>query len=313
MQIKPRDSERAPALGLSDSVLRRIFVGNQGIRAGWSALLFVAIFVILLSIVRAVIRHFVALEHGGPEQAHLLLLQEACGVLVVSIATFVMSRIERRPPLAYGYLGHHRVTRLMSGMGWGLLCLSSLVGMLWKLGFLTFDGFLLSGLSAWKYALAWGCVFLLVGIFEELLLRGYLQSTLSRGIGFWWAALLLSVLFALGHASNGGESALGLAEVWVGGLFFCLSLWYTKSLWWAVGFHAGWDWAESYLYGTPDSGLLAQGRLMSTHPQGNPLWSGGTAGPEGSLLVLPLMILMAVGMRIWWGERKKRSSPKLSV
>src|ERR1700745_2783677 len=31
------------------------------------------------------------------------------------------------------------------------------------------------------------------------------------------------------------------------GLLFCLSLWLTKSLYWAVGLHAGWDWSQSYL------------------------------------------------------------------
>ena len=95
-----------------------------------------------------------------------------------------------------------------------------------------------------------------MGIFEESLLRGYLQYTLSRGIGFWWAALLLSIAFAVWHVSNSGESLLGLLSVGAGGFVFCLSLWYTKSLWWAVGFHAGWDWGQSYFYGTPNSGLL---------------------------------------------------------
>ena len=76
-----------------------------------------------------------------------------------------------------------------------------------------------------------------------------------------------------------------------GGFVFCLSLWYTKSLWWAIGFHAGWDWGQSYLYGTPDSGLLTQGHLRVSHSAGNRLLSGGATGPEGSLLILPLLIV----------------------
>jgi hypothetical protein len=99
-----------------------------------------------------------------------------------------------------------------------------------------------------------------------------------------------------------------LSVVGLGGFVFCLSLWYAKSLWWAVGFHAGWDWGQSYLYGTPDSGLLAEGHLLSSHPSGNSLWSGGATGPEGSLVILPLLVTMAVGMRIWWGREKKSST-----
>ena len=141
----------------------------------------------------------------------------------------------------------------------------------------------------------------MVGISEESLLRGYLQFTLARGVGFWWAAVLLSVAFALSHIHNGGESPSGLVVVALGGLVFCLSLWYTKSLWWAIGFHAGWDWGQSYLYGTADSGLLLQGHLLTSHPSGNPRWSGGATGPEGSLLILPILIAMALGMWLWWG------------
>ena len=120
--------------------------------------------------------------------------------------------------------------------------------------------------------------------------------------------MLLSIAFAVWHVSNSGESLLGLLSVGAGGFVFCLSLWYTKSLWWAVGFHAGWDWGQSYFYGTPNSGLLMKGHLLTQHPWGNPLWSGGTAGPEASLFQLPLLMLMAGCMWIWWGKRKPVAS-----
>jgi hypothetical protein len=73
-----------------------------------------------------------------------------------------------------------------------------------------------------------------------------------------------------------------------------------------VGFHGGWDWGLSFFYGTPDSGLVLEGHLLATHPRGDPRWSGGAAGPEGSLLILPLLITMATGMWIWWGVQKIR-------
>jgi membrane protease YdiL (CAAX protease family) len=67
------------------------------------------------------------------------------------------------------------------------------------------------------------------GLFEESLLRGYLQSTLSRGIGFWWAALALSFGFGASHLPNRGESPIGILSVVGIGMVFCLSLWLTKS------------------------------------------------------------------------------------
>lgn len=288
--------------------LRRAFVGEQGIRAGWSVLIFAAIFWILQTVVLAALGHFIALDNSGPIPVSLGFLQESCQVMVVAAATLVMARIERRSLLSYGYIDHYKLVRLTTGMFLGFFCISVLVGVLWKAGLLAFGGILLSGLTAWKYALAWGLVFLLVGFSEESLLRGYAQFTLARGIGFWWAALLLSAVFGLGHLGNGGESVLGIIEVCTAGLIFSLSLWYSKSLWWAVGFHAGWDWGQSYFYGTPDSGLVTKGHLLASHASGSPLWSGGTTGPEGSPLIVPLVILVGTSMWLWWGVGRKAPS-----
>jgi hypothetical protein len=293
--VSPRSS-RHPAI-------RRIFIGEQGIRAGWSVLLFLAIFLALEKAVTLALTHFISFDPTKSIPLGLGLLQESAALLVVFLATWIMARIERRPILSYGYTGEYSAIRLVAGVTSGVLCMSLLIGILWKSGLLIFDGRLLGGFTALKYAIGWALGFLLVGLVEESLLRGYLQHTLTRGIGFWWAALVLSIAFAMGHISNNGESFLGILQVGLGGLFFCLSLWYTRSLLWAVGFHAGWDWSQSYLYGTPDSGLQMNGHLLASHPSGNPLWSGGSPGPEGSLLVTPLVIIMATIMWLWWGRK----------
>ena len=106
------------------------------------------------------------------------------------------------------------------------------------------------------------------GIAEESLLRGYLQYTLTRGIGFWWGALLMSILFGVLHGHNQGESPVGLFSAGAVGLVFCISLWYTGSLWWAIGFHMAWDWAQSFFYGTSDSGMVAQGHFLQRASRG---------------------------------------------
>jgi membrane protease YdiL (CAAX protease family) len=232
----------------------------------------------------------------------MALAQESWELICVAAATGIMAWWERRRFLSFGFIDAFAWIRLVSGAAWGLICLSTVIGCMSQWGFIVFEHHALDGWAAWRYAFAWALVCLIIGIFEESLLRGYLQQTLARAMGFWPAAWLLSIAFALWHLSNGGESLFGLIVVGLGGLVFCLSLWYTKSLWWAVGFHAGWDWGQSYFYGTPDSGLVTEGHLFTTHPSGNPLWSGGSTGPEGSLCMLPLLLLMAFGMWLWWGR-----------
>ncbi len=284
---------------------RWIFVGNDGIRAGWSALIFLAIFIALVFLVAVpffTLMHF-RVERGAPQPAYFALIQDGVMAILVVLATFIMSRIEKRPVAVYGYAGKAKFVRFVSGIFWGFAAISLLVGALLKSHLLAFDGSPLGGVPAWRYAAEWAVAFILVGIFEESLLRGYLQYTLTRGIGFWWAAIILSVGFGAIHGSNPGESPVGLFAAAAVGLVFCLSLWYTGSLWWAIGFHAAWDWGETYFYGTPDSGMVAAGHLFSEHPTGALLWSGGATGPEGSLLVVPLLVLMVLLMWLWWGRR----------
>jgi hypothetical protein len=224
-------------------------------------------------------------------------------MLIVLLASWIMARIEGRRLAVYGYAGRDKLVRFLWGGMWGFIALSGLVAVLWKTHFLAFYPGHLYGLAAWEYGLAWLLMFVFTGIFEESLLRGYLQSTLTRGIGFWWGALLMSVLFGAIHGPNKGESPIGLFSAAAVGLVFCLSLWYTGSLWWAIGFHATWDWAQTFFYGTPDSGMIARGHFMSEHPVGPLLWSGGPTGPEGSLYIIPLLLIMALAIWLWWRRR----------
>jgi membrane protease YdiL (CAAX protease family) len=75
------------------------------------------------------------------------------------------------------------------------------------------------------------------------------------------------------------------------GLFFCLTLRRTGNLWFAVGFHAAWDWGETFFYSVPDSGMTSPGHLLSSTLHG-PTWlSGGGVGPEGSVLCFAVIAL----------------------
>jgi hypothetical protein len=86
------------------------------------------------------------------------------------------------------------------------------------------------------------------------------------------------------HLPNRGESPIGILSVVGIGMVFCLSLWLTKSLYWAVGLHAGWDWAESYLYGVSNSGQVSSGHLFATHPSGGLLWVEARRGRKAAFM-----------------------------
>jgi membrane protease YdiL (CAAX protease family) len=294
------------------STLRRLFLGEDGLRAGWSLLLFIALFAGLGWGVRRV-EHTLkpaAIQRPVPGQEispRLAIDGEAIPFLIVLFVTWIMAKVERRPNSVYGLGGNRKFPHFLAGLGWGIVCLSLMILTLCKTGFLVIDRRLLFGADVFRYAMIWLFGFFLVGLLEEYLTRGYVQYTLTRGfaglyrwifktrystaLGFWTSAIIFSILFGLGHGKNPGESPIGLLSAGLAALVFCLSLWRTGSLWWAIGFHASWDWGQSFLYGVADSGLMMQHHLLGTHPVGKPLLSGGTTGPEGSIFILPVLAL----------------------
>jgi membrane protease YdiL (CAAX protease family) len=163
-------------------------------------------------------------------------------------------------------------------------------------------------------AAAWGLAFLLSELAEEFLFRGYAQFTLTTGMGFWPSAFLLSGLFGLGHASNGGETVLGSLSVVSFGLLLCLFLRRTGNLWCAVGFHLGYDWGQTFLYGVPNSGLLPSQSLLNASLSG-PRWlTGGTVGPEASIFCPIVLAIVAIVFSLKYRDGRYRplSAPSAS-
>ena len=293
-----------------------IFFGSNGLRAGWGLLTFILLLVAISFAASYTIKSLQPKTPSTQSQSSskealpkVFFLTEGLSTAAVLLVTFLMARIERRPFGTFGLGGTRPIAHFLQGLISGVFCLSLLVFTLHLTGYLHFDSRLLAAPAALRYALIWALGFTLVAFLEETLLRGYLQYTLARGLaaiyksllnthhhrplGFWTSALILSFVFGLGHGSNPGESPIGLLAAGLAGLVFSLALYRTGSLWWALGAHASWDWAQSFLYGVADSGTMVQGHLFATHPTGTPLLSGGLTGPEGSIFVLPTLALLA--------------------
>lgn len=276
------------------NLFRTLLIGRAGLRAGWSLVLWLLIFATLAAVVMIGVQKLFHGYHparGAALTPGFMFVGELCGVALVMMSTWAMSRIERRPIQRYGYAASGGAKSAIIGALCAFLLLSLLIGVLRIGGWMSFDKAILDLGPALRYGAEWAIVFILLGIFEEGFIRGYAQFTLARGLGFWWAAALLSLAFAGIHKQNLGESPIGLLSAGLVGMVFCFSLWRSGSIWWAIGFHAAWDWGEAFFYGVPNSGTLSEGHLFATHPNGNTLLSGGGAGPEGSIFIIPILAL----------------------
>lgn len=266
------------------SPARRIFFDAEGLRPAWGLALYVLMFVAVLAIGTWLTESVQVGKLWGQ------MVSEAVLLMAAFAPALVMARIEKRAFGAYGLALRPGALKLFrAGTVWGFLGITALLVILRSLNAFDFGHVILHGMRILKFAAFWGVLFLMVGFFEEFLLRGYTQFTLARQIGFWRAAVLLSALFGAAHMANAGEAWIGALAAGFIGLFFCLTLRRTGSLWFAVGFHAAWDWGESFFYSVPDSGQISPEHLLSSSFHGSRWITGGTVGPEGSVLCFVVM------------------------
>lgn len=265
-------------------------------RTGWAIVLFFVVAmatVAVIGVIASAVQHPIVIR--GRLTASVVIMFEFAGSCGALVATIVMSLIDKRPWLSYGLKAAHGLAHFGQGLFWGVVTMCAVIAVLLSTHAVTIR---FSGASPWSltlYAILWIAAFFLLAIHEEMTFRGYLFFKLARNWSPLTAAVVMSLLFGFAHASNHGETVTGVLSVMALGLVCCLAVWRTGSLWWALGLHMAWDWSETFLFGTADSGLPATGRLLVSHASG-PVWlSGGSVGPEGSMVAfLALAILLLV-------------------
>jgi hypothetical protein len=145
-----------PAPSAQPSTLRNIFVGKDGLRAGWSLLIFIALIAACLYCAR-VINHklhpHAATSSTNPSEMSLreAFLSESIPLLITLFVTWIMSKIERRPASVYGLGDARKLSHFLAGLAWGFVCLSLLVLTLWKTGLLVFESRLIFGGDVFRY------------------------------------------------------------------------------------------------------------------------------------------------------------------
>ena len=355
--------------------LDSVFIGPNGLRAGWSILLFAALYYLSREIIGTLFYAAGLIHDTPPDSAGAVLIAEFVPFLALVSAALIMVLIEGRSSdrdpnpnlahriLSYNLAGPRRVRHFLFGLAAGFAALSLLVAALAAGGWLRLGPASLPAAQALLNGALWALAFLLVAGVEEGLFRCYSLSTLTRGINFWWAlaaqiatclyvaltgggngswgvylaaaigffpcfilhqksaahpesrarsafwqaAWVTSSFFGFYHTSNNGENWIGVFAAAFIGFVFCVSVRVTGSAWWAIGCHAAWDWAETFFYGAADSGFQGQGHFLSANSAGNPLWSGGADGPEGSVLVLSVVLLLLLFLIVFYSRNKSES------
>ena len=281
--------------------LRRAFVSDGMLRPIWRALLYFGIGSwILFPIFNRVWDAMAAALHLGPElSAATTAFYEFEVFVVAAIVTGLFAFYERKRIDDYGLPGAKAFGPLFweglaVGFAWAGLDALGMIG----LGGMKIAGLALHGATLVFATLGWAGANLVVGISEEFWYRSYFLQTLWKSLGFWPAAIAISLIFTSDHYFfKTGENLYDVVSLMGFGLFACYTVLRTGSLWFAVGTHVAFDFMQLFVIGTPNGSLIPVNHLLNVSFAG-PAWlTGGQLGTEASVLQYPTTLLAF--MYVW--------------
>jgi uncharacterized protein len=249
------------------------------------------------------------------------LLAESTSPLValgaVFLAMFLAGRfLDRRPFRDFGF---HRNKGWWSdfifGISLGTLLMLAIFLLEFGLGWIRIKGLFLSkeGIPFWVGMIIDLLIFISVGFYEEMMLRGYLLRNLAEGLNLRWinprtavilATLLSSILFGLLHLGNPGMSLVSLLNLILAGIFLSLGFILTGELALPIGLHIAWNYFQGAVFGFPVSGVAGAAPLVTIEQVENSWLTGGVFGPEAGAVGLLAMILGSVLIFAWVKRRR---------
>lgn len=279
--------------------INQIFLATDGrVRPSWRALLFVVLDVALLIaagvVLRATLGQWLA---AGPERN--LLVSGLVGLASALAVSVVLVRwLDRRSFRQLGlwrYEGWGREFSLGLGLGVALISLVAALLVLlggevqWQTGAMT--------LTEALAGLGWYCLLILpAAAHEEVVFRGYPFQRLVQGWGPTVAVAALAGLFGLLHLGNPNPTALSTANTMLAGVLLAVAYLKTRGLWLPIGLHFAWNFWMGPVLGFAVSGIELKARLLEARG-GDPVWlTGGSYGPEGSIVTTVVVAAAALGL-----------------
>ena len=271
------------------------------LNAFWLFLIFVVVEEGLSGVIGEGVFKYVYSAKFLPWRPTPFIVFEGISAFALLVASILVAKLQKRRLAEIGYDARRFGGETLSGAIWGLGTVVVLVTAIATLGGFSFGSLALHGSQLGSYTLMWLLAFIGVGVAEEMTFRGPALILLGEAIGFWPAAIVTSLIFGgLHYFFKQGETIADGLSVTLIGFFLCYTVRVTGSIWWAVAFHALFDYAAIFLFGAPNSGNNGHpidSKLLTGGYHGAQWLTGGPLGVEASWLVFPLIAILFLYMR----------------
>ena len=198
-------------------------------------------------------------------------------------------------PASFPLAGKRMLRYTAIGLGTGLaVMLATIVG-IWVLRCASVEPSGQTLISAVGNGFKWIVLDGVGALGEEVWGRAIVLVVAERFVGWRGAILISGLMFSGLHLSNHGATRIWLLRLFLQGALLAYAVFRTRSIWWSVGYHTGWNWVSAPFFGAAGSGYLDEGHIFDFFPHGSVWITGGSAGPEGSLLAFTA-VLAAFGI-----------------
>lgn len=239
-------------------------------------------------------------EKWNPDLLLLLtIIMEGPAIILVTVFTL------RKEHISFRMIGLAFHRQWLRELWWGFAIGMGLITAFFLIG--TFSGVVntvWNGLNFGIILIHGGELLLLFGLqcfIEELIFRGYPFQLCLGKTNPIFTIMSFSILFGVLHAFNPDVSWLGVTNAVFAGVLLSLSFLRIHALWMPIGIHWGWNFAQGFLFSFPVSGMTFPPDMFSTIYKGQEWISGGSFGPEGS--IISMIILTAASLAILYTQK----------
>ncbi|MGX7111459.1 CPBP family intramembrane glutamic endopeptidase [Gemella cuniculi] len=138
-------------------------------------------------------------------------------------------------------------------------------------------------------------LFLIQGLTEEVVFRGYLMNRIASAKGKWWGVIVNSIFFTVFHAANTGMTYIASLNIFIASFMLSLLFWYTDNIWLVGAFHGAWNFIVGVIFGINISGIRLSYTLLDAELNSNKnLYNGSVFGIEGSVIMTVMYVILCI-------------------